>query len=136
MFEKIIAVIDKHSKPNRIPFSLRIPEGDVIFYRAVEHFVKQGKIEYVIPSTLHTREPIYSLKPYMKWKDYGCKIYGRIDGWKCFMWHNINVYLDPKDIKEDINRFFKEGADGVFVYQADLHLADAYTKNAINKHNW
>ncbi|MFA5860037.1 MAG: hypothetical protein WC955_13330 [Elusimicrobiota bacterium] len=137
LFERIIDVLEIQGKKRgkKVPFALRIPEGDITYYRALWHFVKSGKIEYVVPSSIHTRKPIYSLKPYIKWQKFGCKVYGRIDGWKEFA-HDGGVFFNPKDIKEDIERYMKEGADGVFVYQADLHLVDAYTKHAIDKRNW
>jgi hypothetical protein len=86
------------------------------------------------------REPMFSLKPYLKWKDYGCKVFGIIDGWNTYVgsFHNFQLSLNrnPKDIKEDIIRFFKEGADGIFVYQADGHLADAFNRPVLDWRKW
>jgi hypothetical protein len=125
---------------NKLPLTARIPAGDIVYYRAFQALAREGTVQCVIPSNLMMQDPEFSLKPYIKWKDYGCKVFGLIDGWKTHVgnFHNFQLSLNrnPGDIRRDITRFFNEGADGIFVYQADGHLADAFTGKALNWRIW
>ena len=123
-------------RPEGLPIAARIPAGDIVYFRAFERLVKEGIVSCVIPSTLHMRKPSFSLKPYLRWKDYGCRIYGRIDGWKENLWGNVSTALNPKDIREDIERYLREGADGIFVYQADAHLCNPFTRTVLDWRRW
>jgi len=126
--------------PKRIPLTVRIPAGDIVYYKVFEQLAKENIIQCVIPSNLLTRQPLFSLKPYLKWKDYGCNVFGIIDGWLIHMASYFNfqlsLYRFPSDIKRDIRRFFNEGADGIFVYQADLYCADPFTREVFNWRKW
>ncbi|HQL65710.1 MAG TPA: hypothetical protein PLS78_07625 [bacterium] len=63
-----------------------------------------------------------------------------MDGWLThlgsFSNSQISLYRYPSDIKYDIRRFFNEGADGIFVYQADGYCADPFTRTALDWKNW
>ncbi|HOK79749.1 MAG TPA: hypothetical protein PK303_06920 [bacterium] len=139
LFHEIRRAMDKISN-TKIPLTVRIPAEDIVYYRVFEQLARKNIVQCVIPSNLLTRYPIFSLKPYLKWKDYGCKIYGIIDGWLIHMASYLNfqlsLYRFPSDIKNDIKRFFNEGADGVFVYQADLYCADPFTRDVLNWKQW
>jgi len=114
----------------RVPFAARIPAGDVVYHRAFLALAREGIVSCVIPSTLYPRKPFFSLAPYRIFQASGCAVYGRIDGWKENLEGNGATALSPRDIREDVARFFREGADGVFVYQADAHLANPFTRCA------
>ncbi|MCM8825393.1 MAG: hypothetical protein NC937_04525 [Candidatus Omnitrophica bacterium] len=139
LFYQIDKEIKKISR-RKILFTARIPAGNPLYFRVFEKLVKEGIIDCVVPSNLLSRQPVVSLKPYLKWKDYGCKIFGIIDGWLIHMGSyfdfQISLYRNPADIKDDIKKFFKEGADGIFVYQADLYCADPFTRNVIDWRKW
>ncbi|MGC9066600.1 MAG: hypothetical protein ACP5JO_08290 [Candidatus Ratteibacteria bacterium] len=139
LFHEIRRAMDGISN-TKMPLTVRIPANDIVYYRVFEQLVKENIVQCIIPSNLMTRYPIFSLKPYLKWKDYGCKIYGIIDGWLIHVASYFNFQLSlhrfPSDIKTDIKRFFKEGADGIFIYQADLYCADPFTRNALNWKTW
>lgn len=136
LFEEIHQTICETSEKKKIPLTVRIPQGDPLYYKVFGKLAKQGVIQCIIPSNLLTRDPLFSLKPYLKFKDYGCKVFGIIDGWLIHMGSYFNFQLSlhryPSDIKKDIRRFFKEGADGIFVYQADLYCADPFTRTIFN----
>ncbi|MCM8788326.1 MAG: hypothetical protein NC907_00880 [Candidatus Omnitrophica bacterium] len=139
LFYQIHKEIKKFSG-RKIPFTVRIPAGNTLYFKVFEKLVKEGIIDCVVPSNLMSKQPIVSLKPYLKWKDYGCKIFGIIDGWLIHMGSyfdfQLSLYRHPSDIKNDIRRFFKEGADGIFVYQADIYCADPFTRNVIDWRKW
>ena len=132
LFEEIHNAILEQAAGRTIPLTVRIPYGDVTYFRAFERLARKGGIQRVIPSGLMHSEPWLTLKPYLKWKDYGCEVYGLIDGWLghlgTFNNSQIALHRNPRSIREDAAHFFREGADGLYVYQADLHLADALTR--------
>lgn len=136
MFEEIHNAILDQAAGRTIPLTVRIPFGDVTYFRAFERLARRGIIQCVIPSGLMNRESWLVLKPYLKWKDHGCRIYGLIDGWQGLLgsFNNcqISLHRSPRSIREDIIRFFNEGADGIYVYQADQHLADALSRPAFD----
>jgi hypothetical protein len=140
LFMEIHNVINKMSGKRKIPLTVRIPAGDIVYYKVFETLAKQGIIQCVIPSNLLSRSPIFSLRPYIKLKDYGCRVFGIMDGWLThlgsFSNSQISLYRYPSDIKYDIRRFFNEGADGIFVYQADGYCADPFTRTALDWKNW
>jgi hypothetical protein len=37
---------------------------------------------------------------------------------------------------DDIKKFFKEGADGIFVYQSDVYCADPFLRNTLDWRKW
>jgi len=139
-FRQLRFAINEVSGKNLVPLSVRIPAGDITYFRAFETLAREGVVQCVIPSTLFMREPIFSLKPYLKWKDFGCKVFGIIDGWLTHVgsFHNFQLSMNrfPRDIKEDISRFFREGADGIFVYQADNHCVDPFTRTVLDWRKW
>jgi hypothetical protein len=140
LFEEIHKAIIEQAAGRTVPLTVRIPCGDITYFHAFERLVRQGIVQCVIPSGLMHREPWLSLKPYLKWRDYGCRVYGIIDGWMGYLgtFNNcqISLHRNPRDIREDITRFFNEGADGIFVYQADQHLADAFNRTVFDWDNW
>jgi hypothetical protein len=116
----------------RIPFTARIPAGDVTYFRAFLELAREGTVDCIVPSTLFPRKPLFSLLPYRPFRDAGCRVFGRIDGWKENLKGNDATALLPADIREDVGRFFAEGADGIFVYQADAHWANPFTRTAFH----
>jgi hypothetical protein len=132
LFDEFHRTIRKASGGRAVPITARIPAGDVVYYRAFEQLARSGVVSCVIPSTLFMREPRISLAPYLPWKEFGCRVYGIIDGWLShigsFNHYQLSLNRNPRDIREDIDRFVADGADGIFVYQADGHLADAFTR--------
>lgn len=140
LFYEIHEAIRKTSGKKKIPLTARIPAGDPLYYRVFENLAKKGIVQCVVPSNLLSREPHVSLRPYIRFKDFGCKVFGIIDGWLTHMGSYFNfqlsLYRYPSDIKDDIGRFFKEGADGIFVYQTDLYCADPFTRNIPDWNRW
>jgi len=134
-FDAICAVIDK-----KIPLAVRIPYEDVTYYRVAERLAKSGRLQCVIPSN-DSQAVKLSLKPYLRFQKYGCKVYGRIDGWNCGLWWDslggyASLLNNPKAIKRDISDFFEEGADGIFVYQGDQYVADAIVRLSLDWRQW
>lgn len=136
LFYQFFDVIKKKRGNVNVPFSARIPWGDVTYYNVFGDLAKEGLVTCVIPSALMSLEPECTLKPYLKWKDYGCRIYGRIDGWKSVIYKNDFIAIRPDEIKAEIIRYFSEGADGIFVYQADHYLADCFNRTTFDWKNW
>jgi hypothetical protein len=140
LFAEIHKAIVEQAAGRTVPLTARIPAGDITYFRVFERLARQGIVQCVIPSGLMHREPWLSLKPYLKWRDHGCRIYGVIDGWLGHMgtFNNcqISLHRNPRDIREDITRFFHEGADGIFVYQADQHMADAVNRMVFDWNHW
>lgn len=130
LFRAMDSRVREASGGKRLPFSVRIPAGDVVYYRAFLSLAREGIVDCIIPSTLYPRKPSFSLAPYAAFKECGCRVYGRIDGWKENLEGNGATSLLPRDVREDVARFFREGADGIFVYQADAHLANPFTRCA------
>ncbi len=122
------------------PVCARIPAGDVVFFRAFEPLARSGIVRCVIPSR-DSQAIQFSLKPYLRFKDFGCKVYGRVDPWKTGLWWDkqsgySSLLSGPSEVRRDIARFLKEGADGIFVYQADLFVADALTRTVLDWRRW
>jgi hypothetical protein len=136
LFREMHEIIKQTKSDGNVPLTVRIPAGDTTYYRAFEQLAKEGRIQCVIPSTIWSWKPFFSLKPYLEWKDLGCRIYGRIDGWKENIHGNNSTPLNPGDVKKDIRRYLKEGADGIFVYQADTHLADPFNRPVLDWRKW
>lgn len=97
-------------------------------------------MQCVVPSNLMGRRPRVSLAPYRQWQDWGCRVYGILDGWQTHVGslghYQLSLLYNPRQIREDITRFWREGADGIFVHQADGHLADPFARPVINWRNW
>ena len=127
LFREIHEALSAADPDRKVPLTARIPAGDITYFRAFAKLAQERVVQCAIPSTLFMRKPLFSLRPYLKWKDHGCCIFGIIDGWDAG-----NMLRNPSDIRKDTTRFLKEGADGIFVYQADLHCADAFTRTALN----
>lgn len=136
LFHEIRRAMDVASPHRPIPLTVRIPAGDAVYYRVFQRLAQEGVIQCVIPSTIWERLPLFSLRPYLKWRDYGCRVYGRIDGWEQSLWGNHHLLLHPLDIRADITRFLKEGADGIYVYQGDQHAGDAFTRDVLDWRKW
>jgi len=129
LFREIRAVVDAKAAGRAIPLTVRIPASDTVYYRAFHTLARERIIQGVVPSTVWPREPYVSVKPYLPWKEFGCRVLGIVDGWKTWVGtfcdhYQLELLLDPKDIRADMTRHVKEGADGIFVYQADGHCAD------------
>lgn len=139
LFYLIREKIDKVSN-KKIPLTVRIPASDVTYYRVFEQLVRKQIVQCVVPSNLLSRQPLVSLKPYIKWRDYGCKVFGIIDGWLThigsFFNFQLSLYRNPSQVMDDIKKFFKEGADGIFVYQADVYCADPFLRNTLDWRKW
>jgi hypothetical protein len=140
LFTEIHKAIIEQAAGRTVPLTVRIPYGDITYFRAFERLARQGIVQCVIPSGLFQRESWLTVKPYLKWQDYGCRIYGLIDGWLNHLGTlngcQVSLNRNPRNIREDITRFFNEGADGIFVYQADLHMADPFTRMIYHWNNW
>jgi hypothetical protein len=136
LFRGIRETLDETSPDRKIPLAVRIPAGDVAWFRAFDQLAREGAVQRVIPANLLNVQSGFTLKPYLKWKDFGCEIFGLVDGWKTCLWDNNDIHLTPADIREIVTRHFNEGADGIFVYQADLHLADAFARTALDWRKW
>lgn len=132
VFREMHAAVRAAAGGRDVPFTARIPAGDITFYRAFAQLAREGIVQCVIPSSLFMREPLFSLKPYLAWQRYGCRVYGIIDGWLAYVgaFNNFQLSLNrtPRDIREDMTRFLDEGADGIFVYQGDVHCADPFNR--------
>ncbi len=140
LFTEIHKAIIEQAAGRTVPLTVRIPYGDITYFHAFDRLIRQGIVQCVIPSGLFQRESWLTLRPYLKWKDHGCRIYGLIDGWLIhlgtFNGCQVSLNRNPRDIREDITRFFNEGADGIYVYQADLHMADPFTRMIYHWNNW
>ncbi len=141
--EELLAFFHAIAVPLRerqVPLTARIPAGDTRYFRVFDRLVRDGLVQCIVPSTLFMREPQFSLKPYRQWQDRGCRVFGIIDGWLShigsFGHYQFSLYRNPTDIRADITRFFREGADGIFVYQADLHCADPFTREVLDWRRW
>lgn len=132
LFREIRAAADKAASGRFVPLTVRIPANDPVYFRAFDTLVKERAVQTVVPSTVFPREPYTSVRPYLKWKDHGCRVLGIVDGWKAWVGtfcdnFQLELLLSPRDIRDDIRRYLREGADGIFVYQGDAHLADPFT---------
>lgn len=140
IFREIHTAITSAAGGRKVPLMARIPCGDVKYFRVFEQLARESIVQRIVPSTLFMRGPLFSLKPYLKWKDYGCQVFGLIDGWLTyvaeFAHFQLQLNRNPWDIREDITRFFREGADGIFVYQADWHGADPFTRDTLDWRKW
>lgn len=137
LFREIRRAVDTAANGRAVPLMARLPAGDPVYYRAFETLAKEGVVQCVAPSTVWPREPYVSVKPYLKWKDYGCRVFGVIDGWKTWVGtfcdnFQLELLLPPADIRADIRRHLRDGADGIFVYQADGHCADPFNRAALD----
>ena len=132
LFRAFHRAVSETSQGREIPIAARIPAGDVVYYRAFERLAREGCVQRVIPSNLWQRKPKFSLAPYVSWKKLGCSVYGLIDGWKEGLWGNEATSLLPREVDSDIRSALREGADGIFVYQADGYCANPFTRNALD----
>lgn len=135
LFTELSLAIRQAARGKRIPLAARIPDGNSVYFKAFDRLVREGHVHCVIPSTLATG-PVHSLKPYLKWKNLGCRVYGRIDGHNTFLWRSDAILFTPREIRSEIRRFFREGADGIFVYQADTYFADPFNRTAFDWRKW
>ncbi|MHB9107238.1 MAG: hypothetical protein ACYDCO_09310 [Armatimonadota bacterium] len=137
LFREVRRAVDAAAKGQQVPLAVRLPASDPVYYRAFETLVQEGAVQCVAPSTVWPREPYVSVRPYLKWKDYGCRVLGVVDGWKTWVGtfcdsFQLELLLSPADIRADIRRHLRDGADGIFVYQADGHCADPFNWTALN----
>jgi len=137
LFREIRRAVDAAAQGRIVPLAVRLPAGDPVYYRAFETLVKEGAVQCVTPSTVWPREPYVSVRPYLKWKDYGCRVFGVVDGWKTWVGtfcgnFQLELLLSPADIRADIRRHLRDGADGIFVYQADGHCADPFNRTVLD----
>lgn len=135
LFTELSMAIRQAAPGRRIPLAARIPDGNPVYFKAFDRLIREGHVQCVIPSTL-AAGPVHSLKPYLKWKDFGCRVYGRIDGHNTFLWRSDAILFTPREIKSEIRRFFREGADGIFVYQADTYFADPFNRTVFDWRKW
>jgi hypothetical protein len=136
LFQEIAAAM-RQARPDRpTPLAARIPVEDVTYFRAFAELARKGIVTCVIPSSSAEEGPSLTLKPYLRWQDYGCRIYGRVAVWAAGLGGRRTHLSDTGSIHRDITRFFRQGADGIFVYQADRHLADAFTRAAFDWRRW
>ena len=140
LFREIHQAIRANAGGRWVPLTVRIPAGDITYFRVFERLARTGTVQGVVPSGLVQREPWFSLRPYLKWQDYGCRVYGIIDGWLThvgsFDNYQLSLSRNPVDIRADISKFLDGGADGIFVYQADGHLADPFNRMTLDWGNW
>ena len=136
LFHELHAAIRAQAGARTVPVTARIPAGDVVYYRAFDQLVREGLVHTVIPSNYFMRAPRISLKPYRKWRDHGCRVFGLIDGWDSYFasFHDfqLSLFMYPSAVREDIARFLREGADGIFVYQADNYCADPLLRTVLD----
>lgn len=141
LFREIRQAVDAAAKGRAVPLTVRLPAGDPVYYRAFETLVKESAVHCVVPSTVWPREPYVSIRPYLKWKEHGCRVLGLVDGWKTWVGtfcenFQLELLLSPADIRADIRRHLRDGADGIFVYQADGHCADPFNRMVLDWKRW
>lgn len=132
LFGEIHRAIEETRGEHRVPLTVRIPVGDIMYYRAFERLAREGVVDCVVASSSSGEGRMYSLHPYLEWHRYGCRIYGCVDWWGTHPHGPAARRPSIAGLRDDIAAVLKQGADGIYIYQADGALADPFRRTALD----
>lgn len=129
----------KEQKTKRkLELKTRIPADLPEYYHAMKDCVEQGWVDVIVPSNFSTTEPVPPISHYLNLcKGTATKVYGCIDGWKRYMAEvktegSVMLAPTPDDIRKYVHGYERQGADGIFFYQAEFIPGNPYVRTLFN----
>ena len=136
LFEEIQQAIENARGQRRVPLTARIPVGDMTYFRVFEQLARKGIVDCVVASSSSGEGRVYSLRPYLDWHRYGCRVYACVDWWGNNPRGAAAGRPGIAGLRDDITHVLKQGADGIYIYQADGALCDPFRRTVLDWRKW